>query len=56
MLPLKFRKETPDIKKQYRSSFHGSTESNLTSIHDGLGLILGLAQWVKDPVLLWAVV
>ena len=38
------------------SSHHGLVVTNLTSISEDLGLIPGLGQWVKDPVLPGAVV
>ena len=44
------------LKNQGKGVYHGSVVMNLTSIHEDMGLIPGLVQWVEDPALPGAVV
>ena len=44
------------LEKKFDVEFHGSAEMNPTRNHEVLDSIPGLTRWVKDPVLLWAVV
>ena len=40
-------------KAQNMSSHCGAVEMNPTRNHEVTGSVPGLAQWVKDPALLW---
>ena len=42
---------TPNPLIKNRSSYCDTEETNPTSIHEDMGSIPGLAQWVKDPAL-----
>ena len=41
-----------NIEIEFGSSCCGAVETNLTSIHENVGSIPGLAYWVKDLLLL----
>ena len=38
------------VNNNVGSSFCGSVETNLDSVHEDSGLILSLAKWVQDAV------
>ena len=45
---VSWTRETVAGEQGGRSSYCGSAETNLTSNHEVVGSIPGLAQWVKD--------
>ena len=47
----KKKKKKKKIKKKSQSSHCGTVETNPTGKHEVVGLMPGLAQWVKVPAL-----
>ena len=50
------KREQTWIIKSVGSSLLGSAVMNLTSIYEDMSSIPEFSQWIKDPVLPWAVV
>ena len=51
MQAMLFHSILPTLELLLRSSHHGLVIMNPTSIYEDMGLISGLAHWVKDPIL-----
>ena len=50
------RPPNPDLKIHQGGSHCGAAETNQTSIHEDVGSVPGLTQWVSNLAWLWAVV
>ena len=53
MLKVSWQEEGPKISPSPGAPFVAQGLMNLTRIHEDAGWIPGLAQWVRDPELLW---
>ena len=56
VMPPSYRTSKGIFSKSKGNSHCGATEMNLTGVHEDVGFIPGLVQWVRDLLLLAAVV